>query len=97
RPSPPRGAFHRRGVKAGGMCVVQKHCRRARLTQEKSKDCRGWDATTLPRHPHALFLGFGDKDFPSAAAQVARQKPQPCLEKLPLHHCINQLIHQPHS
>uniref|UniRef100_A0A8C4K181 Uncharacterized protein n=1 Tax=Dromaius novaehollandiae TaxID=8790 RepID=A0A8C4K181_DRONO len=96
RPSPPRGAFHRRGVKAGGMCVVQKHCRRARLTQEKSKDCRGWERGS-PSKVFAFQSGQGDKDFPSAAAQVARQKPQPCLEKLPLHHCINQLIHQPHS
>lgn len=41
-----------------------------------------------------LNLSWGDKDFPPAATQVAHQKPQPCLEKLPIHHHINQLIQQ---
>uniref|UniRef100_A0A8D0FQ67 Uncharacterized protein n=1 Tax=Strix occidentalis caurina TaxID=311401 RepID=A0A8D0FQ67_STROC len=48
-----------------------------------------------PRHtPTTLgfILSWGDKDFPPTAAPVAHQRPQPCLEKLPLH--INQLIQQ---
>lgn len=37
----------------------------------------------------------GDKDFTPAAAQVAHQKPQPCVPKLaPVQH-LNQHIHQP--
>uniref|UniRef100_A0A8B9IXI7 Uncharacterized protein n=1 Tax=Amazona collaria TaxID=241587 RepID=A0A8B9IXI7_9PSIT len=31
-----------------------------------------------------LILSDGDEDFPPAAMQVAHQKPQPCLEMLPL-------------
>ncbi|KAA8580889.1 hypothetical protein FQN60_013847 [Etheostoma spectabile] len=37
----------------------------------------------------------GDKDFTPAAAQVAHQKPQPCVSKLPASQHINQHIHQP--
>uniref|UniRef100_A0A3Q3J7D7 Death-associated protein n=1 Tax=Monopterus albus TaxID=43700 RepID=A0A3Q3J7D7_MONAL len=37
----------------------------------------------------------GDKDFTPAAAQVAHQKPQPCVPKLPPAQHINQHIHQP--
>ncbi|KAG7229883.1 hypothetical protein CRUP_037522, partial [Coryphaenoides rupestris] len=37
----------------------------------------------------------GDKDFTPAAAQVAHQKPQPALPKLPPTHQLNQQIHQP--
>uniref|UniRef100_A0A452IQZ8 Uncharacterized protein n=1 Tax=Gopherus agassizii TaxID=38772 RepID=A0A452IQZ8_9SAUR len=37
----------------------------------------------------------GDRDFPPAAAQVAHQKPQPCLEKFAPQHRINQHIPQP--
>ncbi|KAJ4925058.1 hypothetical protein JOQ06_017796 [Pogonophryne albipinna] len=37
----------------------------------------------------------GDKDFTPAAAQVAHQKPQPCVSKLPASQHINQPIHQP--
>lgn len=37
----------------------------------------------------------GDKDFTPAAAQVAHQKPQPGIPKLPSSQHINQHIHQP--
>eukprot|EP00064_Thunnus_orientalis_P013539 superscaffoldBa00002219_g13578 len=37
----------------------------------------------------------GDKDFTPAAAQVAHQKPQPGIPKLPPTQHINQHIHQP--
>ncbi|MEQ2292289.1 hypothetical protein AMECASPLE_021662, partial [Ameca splendens] len=37
----------------------------------------------------------GDKDFTPAAAQVAHQKPQPGVPKLPTAQHINQHIHQP--
>ncbi|MBN3313961.1 DAP1 protein, partial [Atractosteus spatula] len=51
-----------------------------------------------PPKPTLIISGAvakGDKDFPPAAAQVAHQKPQPSVEKLPPSHHINQHIHQP--
>lgn len=37
----------------------------------------------------------GDKDFPPAAAQVAHQKPQASMEKMPPVYHINPQINQP--
>uniref|UniRef100_A0A672V3F3 Secreted protein n=1 Tax=Strigops habroptila TaxID=2489341 RepID=A0A672V3F3_STRHB len=41
-------------------------------------------------HDKPLLFSLGDKDFPPTATQVAHQKPQPCLEMLPLPGHINQ-------
>uniref|UniRef100_A0A8C8B1I2 Uncharacterized protein n=1 Tax=Otus sunia TaxID=257818 RepID=A0A8C8B1I2_9STRI len=55
----------------------------------------GWSCLLIPQKSllcSLLILSWGDKDFPPTAAPMAHQRPQPCLEKLPLH--INQLIQQ---
>ncbi|CAL8320870.1 unnamed protein product [Boreogadus saida] len=51
-----------------------------------------------PPKPTVIVSGVvtkGDRDFTPAAAQVAHQKPQPALPKMPASHQQNQQIHQP--
>ncbi|XP_042188281.1 death-associated protein 1 [Callorhinchus milii] len=90
---------HLPAVKAGGMRIVKKHQSAVTPpTLEKDKDIEGWENTSPKQSLRVVISGAitrGDKDFPPAAAQVAHQKPQPGVEKLPPAHCINQTIHQP--
>ncbi|KYO46719.1 death-associated protein 1-like [Alligator mississippiensis] len=91
-------ALLRDKVKAGGMRIVQKHHSSGEhLSQERDKDAKDWECDSPPKQTLIISgaITRGDKDFPPAAAQVAHQKPQPCVEKLPPHHHINQHIHQP--
>ncbi|KAJ8267938.1 hypothetical protein COCON_G00131100 [Conger conger] len=97
---------HLPAVKAGGMRIVQKH----QVTvpepekdkdKEKEKEENNEEEETEksgPTKPTVIVSGVvtkGDRDFTPAAAQVAHQKPTPCVEKLPQAHHINQHIHQP--
>ncbi|XP_066554960.1 death-associated protein 1 homolog [Amia ocellicauda] len=95
----PSKGGHAPAVKAGGMRIVQKHHSGEHQSQDRDKDTKTeWESGTSPPKPTLVISGAvtrGDKDFPPAAAQVAHQKPQPCVEKLPPVHHINQHIHQP--
>uniref|UniRef100_A0A8C6P356 Death-associated protein n=1 Tax=Nothobranchius furzeri TaxID=105023 RepID=A0A8C6P356_NOTFU len=86
--SPPKEKNETKGghlpaVKAGGMRIVQKHQSPAMPEPPQKED------------DEEDFSGFGDKDFTPAAAQVAHQKPQPGVPKLPPAQHFNQHIHQP--
>ncbi|XP_039595666.1 death-associated protein 1-like [Polypterus senegalus] len=101
--SPPKEkaetrAGHPPAVKAGGMRIVQKHHLGGdHQNHDKDKDSKEWESSSPPKQTLIISgaVTRGDKDFPPAAAQVAHQKPQPCVEKLPPPHHINQHIHQP--
>ncbi|KAK1160258.1 death-associated protein 1-like [Acipenser oxyrinchus oxyrinchus] len=100
--SPPKDksetkAGHPAAVKAGGMRIVQKHHLGGDQNHAKDKDSKELESSSPPK-PILVISGAvtqGDKDFPPAASQVAHLKPQPCVEKLPPPHHINQHIHQP--
>ncbi|XP_036375202.1 death-associated protein 1-like [Megalops cyprinoides] len=106
--SPPKAKGEMKGghlpaVKAGGMRIVQKHqgggATEPVVDKDKEKKEENEEAeSTGPPKPTVVVSGAvtkGDRDFTPAAAQVAHQKPTPCVEKLPPQHHINQHIHQP--
>ncbi|XP_018609337.1 death-associated protein 1 homolog [Scleropages formosus] len=100
--SPPKEKPETKGghlpaVKAGGMRIVQKHQTAGEPVQDKDKDSKEYETSSPPKVPVIVsgVVTRGDKDFTPAAAQVAHQKPQPSVEKLPPPHHINQHIHQP--
>ncbi|KAJ8272639.1 hypothetical protein GJAV_G00091660 [Gymnothorax javanicus] len=95
---------HPPAVKAGGMRIVQKHQAPVpepeKQDKEKEKEENEGEETEKsgPPKPTVIVSGAvtkGDRDFTPAAAQVAHQKPSPCVEKLPPPHHLNQHIHQP--
>ncbi|KAM4623029.1 death-associated protein 1-like [Discoglossus pictus] len=89
-------AGHPPAVKAGGKRIVRKH-HSSGDSQSQEKDSKEWESSSPPKQALIISgaLTRGDKDFPPAAAQVAHQKPQPGVEKLPPTVHINQHIHQP--
>ncbi|XP_032359655.1 death-associated protein 1 homolog [Etheostoma spectabile] len=104
--SPPKEKVETKGghlpaVKAGGMRIVQKHAQApAAAAPEpllKDDDEEEYVSSSPPKAPVIVsgVVTKGDKDFTPAAAQVAHQKPQPCVSKLPASQHINQHIHQP--
>ncbi|XP_061777980.1 death-associated protein 1 homolog [Nerophis ophidion] len=102
--SPPKEKMETKGghlpaVKAGGMRIVQKHQAAAipEPPPQKDEDEEEYVSTSPPKVPVIVsgVVTKGDKDFTPAAAQVAHQKPQPCIPKLPPSQHINQHIHQP--
>ncbi|KAM4606084.1 death-associated protein 1 homolog [Polymixia lowei] len=101
--SPPKEkietkAGHLPAVKAGGMRIVQKHLSAApEPPVQKDEDDEEYESTSPPK-PTVIVSGVvtkGDKDFTPAAAQVAHQKPQPSVSKLPPAQHLNQHIQQP--
>ncbi|KAM9839782.1 death-associated protein 1 homolog [Aulostomus maculatus] len=103
--SPPKDKVETKGghppaVKAGGMRIVQKHQPAAPAAapepQQKEEE-EEYVSSSPPKAPVVVsgVVTKGDKDFTPAAAQVAHQKPQPCIPKLPPAQHINQHIHQP--
>ncbi|XP_067869778.1 death-associated protein 1 homolog isoform X2 [Heterodontus francisci] len=91
-------AGHPAAVRAGGMRIVQKHHNSGDAqSQEKEKGSKDFESSSPPKQTIIISgaVTRGDKDFPPAAAQVAHNKPQPCVEKLPAPHHINSFIHQP--
>ncbi|XP_071402887.1 death-associated protein 1 homolog [Centroberyx affinis] len=102
--SPPKEKVETKGghlpaVKAGGMRIVQKH--QAAVPEppppKDDKESEEYVSSSPPK-PTVIVSGVitkGDKDFTVAAAQVAHQKPQPSVPKLPPTHHLNQQIHQP--
>uniref|UniRef100_A0A3Q0R1U9 Death-associated protein n=1 Tax=Amphilophus citrinellus TaxID=61819 RepID=A0A3Q0R1U9_AMPCI len=92
--SPPKEKVETKGghlpAKAGGMRIVQKH-QPTPAPEPPQKD------DSPPRAPVIVsgVVTKGDKDFTPAAAQVAHNKPQPGVPKLPPAQHINQHIHQP--
>ncbi|XP_067107984.1 death-associated protein 1 homolog [Osmerus mordax] len=104
--SPPKEKVETKGghlpaVKAGGMRIVQKHQGAApppEVPQEKDKDDEEFESSSPPKPTTVVVSGVvtkGDKDFTPAAAQVAHQKPQASISKLPASHHLTQHIHQP--
>nr|XP_040023115.1 death-associated protein 1 [Gasterosteus aculeatus aculeatus] len=106
--SPPKEKVETKGghlpaVKAGGMRIVQKHQQAAAAAapEPPQKDDEEEEEEYVSRSPPKVpvivsgVVTKGDKDFTPAAAQVAHQKPQPCVSKLPAAQHINQHIHQP--
>ncbi|XP_041817781.1 death-associated protein 1 [Chelmon rostratus] len=101
--SPPKEKIETKGgrlpaVKAGGMRIVQKHqVAAAAEPPQKEDDEEEYVSSSPPKAPMIVsgVVTKGDKDFTPAAAQVAHQKPQPCVPKLPPVQHINQHIHQP--
>lgn len=102
--SPPKEKVETKGghlpaVKAGGMRIVQKHQVAAAATPEppQKDDEEEYVSSSPPKAPVIVsgVVTKGDKDFTPAAAQVAHQKPQPGIPKLPPTQHINQHIHQP--
>lgn len=102
--SPPKEKIETKGghapaVKAGGMRIVQKHQAAAAVAPEppQKEDEEEYVSSSPPKVPVIVsgVVTKGDKDFTPAAAQVAHQKPQPCIPKLPTTQHINQHIHQP--
>ncbi|XP_071341577.1 death-associated protein 1 homolog [Trachinotus anak] len=99
--SPPKEKVETKGghppaVKAGGMRIVQKH-QAAAAPEPPQKDDEEYVSSSPPKVPVIVsgVVTKGDKDFTPAAAQVAHQKPQPGIPKLPPAQHINQHIHQP--
>ncbi|XP_062235333.1 death-associated protein 1 homolog [Platichthys flesus] len=91
---------HPPAVKAGGMRIVQKHQTAAipePLPKEEEEDDEEYVTTSPPKAPVIVsgVVTKGDKDFTPVAAQVAHQKPQPGVPKLPNVQQCNQHIHQP--
>ncbi|XP_074549957.1 death-associated protein 1 homolog [Halichoeres trimaculatus] len=102
--SPPKEKVETKGghapaVKAGGMRIVQKHQPAAvpEPPPPKDEDEEEYVSTSPPKAPVVVsgVITKGDKDFTPAAAQVAHQKPQPCVPKLPPVSHLNHQIHQP--
>jgi len=104
--SPPKEKLETKGghlpaVKAGGMRIVQKHQPTPPPEEPKKENPEEEDDyqdSGLPeKEPSLVVSGAvtkGDKDFTPAAAQVAHQKPQPSISKLPPSQNFTQ-IHQP--
>ncbi|XP_019943349.1 death-associated protein 1 homolog [Paralichthys olivaceus] len=101
--SPPKEKVETKGghppaVKAGGMRIVQKH-QVAAVPEPlpKEDDDEEYVSSSPPKAPVIVsgVVTKGDKDFTPVAAQVAHQKPQPCVPKLSSVQQINQHIHQP--
>uniref|UniRef100_A0A8C6WN14 Death-associated protein n=1 Tax=Neogobius melanostomus TaxID=47308 RepID=A0A8C6WN14_9GOBI len=103
--SPPKEKVEMKGghlpaVKAGGMRIVQKYQPTpapeppAKKEEEEEEE---YESSSPPKAPVIVsgVITKGDKDFTPAAAQVAHQKPQPGVPKLPATQQINQHIHQP--
>lgn len=91
---------HLPAVKAGGMRIVQKHQPAAPVPEPpapKEEEEEEYESSSPPKVPVVVsgVITKGDKDFTPAAAQVAHQKPQPGVPKLPPAQHINQHIHQP--
>lgn len=91
---------HLPAVKAGGRRIVQKHqvAHSSEPPQEKEKDEEEFESSSPPKPSTLIVSGAvtkGDKDFTPAAAQVAHQKPQASVSKLPTSHHLTQHIHQP--
>uniref|UniRef100_A0AAZ3Q6L9 Death-associated protein 1 n=1 Tax=Oncorhynchus tshawytscha TaxID=74940 RepID=A0AAZ3Q6L9_ONCTS len=86
-------------VKAGGMRIVQKHQGAAPPETPPIKDeDEDFVEEPSPPKPTVVVSGVvtkGDKDFTPAAAQVAHQKPQPSITKMPQNQHLTQHIHQP--
>ncbi|XP_077480701.1 death-associated protein 1 homolog [Stigmatopora argus] len=104
--SPPKEKIETKGghlpaVKAGGMRIVQKHLPPANPEPppktDDDDDEEEYVSSSPPKAPVIVsgVITKGDKDFTPAAAQVAHQKPQPGIPKLPPSQHINQHIHQP--
>ncbi|XP_020364610.1 death-associated protein 1 [Oncorhynchus tshawytscha] len=103
--SPPKERIETKGghlpaVKAGGMRIVQKHQGAAppEPPPVKDKDDEEFVEEPSPPKPTVVVSGVvtkGDKDFTPAAAQVAHQKPQPSVTKMPQNQHLTQQIHQP--
>ncbi|XP_034427519.1 death-associated protein 1 [Hippoglossus hippoglossus] len=101
--SPPKEKVETKGghppaVKAGGMRIVQKH-QTAAVPEPlpKEEDDEEYVSSSPPKAPVIVsgVVTKGDKDFTPVAAQVAHQKPQPGVPKLPSVQQFNQHIHQP--
>ncbi|KAM3838132.1 death-associated protein 1 homolog [Diretmus argenteus] len=102
--SPPKEKVETKGghlpaVKAGGMRIVQKH--QSAVPEppppKDDKESEEYESSSPPK-PTVIVSGVvtkGDKDFTPAAAQVAHQKPQPSVSKLPSGQHLNLQIHQP--
>ncbi|XP_034562312.1 death-associated protein 1 [Notolabrus celidotus] len=90
---------HGPAVKAGGMRIVQKHQPAVvpGPPPPKDEDEEEYVSSSPPKVPVVVsgVITKGDKDFPPAASQVAHQKPQPCVPKLPSAQQMNSHIHQP--
>lgn len=105
--SPPKEKTETKGghlpaVKAGGRRIVQKHQgpHPSEPPQEKEteNDEEEFESSSPPKPSTVIVSGAvtkGDKDFTPAAAQVAHQKPQASVSKLPTSHHLTQHIHQP--
>ncbi|XP_061569489.1 death-associated protein 1 homolog [Cololabis saira] len=102
--SPPKEKVETKGghlpaVKAGGMRIVQKHQAAAvpEPPQKEEGEEEEYISSSPPKAPVIVsgVVTKGDKDFTPAAAQVAHQKPQPGVSKLPPAQHFNQHIHQP--
>lgn len=100
--SPPKEKIETKGghlpaVKAGGMRIVQKHQPTPAPEPPQKDDSEEYISSSPPRAPVIVsgVVTKGDKDFTPAAAQVAHNKPQPGVPKLPPAQHINQHIHQP--
>ncbi|XP_076014068.1 death-associated protein 1 homolog [Genypterus blacodes] len=106
--SPPKDkietkAGHPPAVKAGNMRIVQKHQTAAAAAvpaapePTEDDDSEEYVSSSPPKVPVVVsgVVTKGDKDFTPAAAQVAHQKPQPGVPKLPTAQHLNQQIHQP--
>ncbi|KAF7214066.1 death-associated protein 1 homolog [Nothobranchius furzeri] len=101
--SPPKEKNETKGghlpaVKAGGMRIVQKHQSPAMPEPPQKEDDEEEYISSSPPKVPVIVSGVvtkGDKDFTPAAAQVAHQKPQPGVPKLPPAQHFNQHIHQP--
>ncbi|KAL7374177.1 hypothetical protein ABVT39_023201 [Epinephelus coioides] len=101
--SPPKEKVETKGghapaVKAGGMRIVQKHPQAAAPEPpQKDEDEEEYVSSSPPRAPMIVsgVVTKGDKDFTPAAAQVAHQKPQPCVPKPPTNQHIKHHIQQP--
>lgn len=79
------------------MRIVQKHQTAPAPEPPQTDDQEEYISESPPKVPVIVsgVVTKGDKDFTPAAAQVAHQKPQPCVPKLPPAQHINQHIHQP--
>ncbi|KAL1006619.1 hypothetical protein UPYG_G00074540 [Umbra pygmaea] len=103
--SPPKEKIETKGghlpaVKAGGMRIVQKHLGTPQPEPPSCKDNDDEEYVEEPSPPKPVVVVSGvvtkgDKDFTPAAAQVAHQKPQPSVVKMPQNQHLTQHIHQP--
>ncbi|KAJ8010838.1 hypothetical protein DPEC_G00079280 [Dallia pectoralis] len=105
--SPPKEKIETKGghlpaVKAGGMRIVQKHqgAPPPEPPPNMDDDDEEFVEEPSPPKPPVIVSGVvtkGDKDFTPAAAQVAHQKPQPSVTKMPQNQHLTQHIHQPRN